>query len=155
MARIKHVKIHGKTQLVKSEPSLLDVYFFDGQEILTKAQDRPHVSPSAMQIAQTPAFFRGKKSSQSRKTKSVKKSIDEISLLEVFFGDVMNKSEITVSPYILNTAVNSTTLIPKSMSDRNLYGTRSKRRKRRPPETQGPPIQDETEESIDPPAPIF
>lgn len=152
MARIKHVKINKKTQLVKSEPSLLDVYFFDEQDILTKAQDHPHVSPSALQIAQTPAFFRGKKSSQSRKTKSVKKSTDEISLIEVFFGDVMSKSEITVSPYILNTAVNSTTLVPKSMMDRNLYGTKSKRRKRKP---QGAEIQDGTEDAIAPPPLIF
>lgn len=154
MARIKHVKIHEKTQLIKSEPSLLDVYFFDEQDILTKAQDRPHVSPSAMQIAQAPAFFRGKKSSQSRKTKSVKKSIDEISLLEVFSGDVMSKSEITVSPYILNTAVNSTTLVPSNLRDRNLYGPR-KKAKRKPQKPQGPEIQDETEESIAPPPPIF
>lgn len=151
MARIKHVKIHGKTQLVKSEPSLLDVYFFDEQDILTKAQDHPHVSPSAMQIAQTPVFFRGKKSSQSKKTKSVKKSIDEISLLEVFSGDVMSKSEITVSPYILNTAVNSTTLVPSDLRDRNLYGPRKRKKGKR----QVPEIQDETENSIAPPPPIF
>lgn len=129
MARIRHVK---------NDPEM------DDEDIILKSQDRPTVSPAALQVASTPTIFRRTRATRSKKSRSVRKSIEECSLLEVFTGDVIYKSQEQdrpkVSPLQLNTAVYSRSvrlfaenpspeiLVGGKLRDRN--GRRNRRNRR-------------------------
>ena len=93
MPRIKHTKIKHEFHESMDEfsPSLLEVYF--GNESMEKSQDHPKASPSAQAIATRPTFLGNSRRSRigSRKRMS-KSSIDNISLVDVFFGKEFFKS---------------------------------------------------------------
>jgi len=73
-------------KIAKSFPSLVDVFFHD-QETMQKS-DVPHMSESMKRDIMRPRLFVPKK-----KSTKTKKSLDSISLLDFYNGEILSKAE--------------------------------------------------------------
>jgi hypothetical protein len=73
-------------KIAKSFPSLVDVFFHD-QETMKKS-DVPHMSESMKRDIMRPRLFVPKK-----KSAKTKKSLDSISLLDFYNGEILSKAE--------------------------------------------------------------
>lgn len=73
-------------KIAKSFPSLVDVFFHD-QETMQKS-DVPHMSESMKRDIMRPRLFVPKK-----KSAKTKKSLDSISLLDFYNGEILSKAE--------------------------------------------------------------